>query len=170
MAAGATYPVLVDSNGLLSARLGFKVVPNGLLVDEDGIVRYADYGGFDVRHPEDVELVERFLAGLDPGPSPDTAEPYDLDARDRELIETKLQLGGALQELGRLSKAITIWREALRLDPQNYTIRKQIWSAEYPERFHPVIDWDWQAEQLREETEREIAEGLCGPDGCPIPW
>jgi tetratricopeptide (TPR) repeat protein len=144
-------------------------VPNGLLVDEQGVVRYAKYGGFDVAHPEDVAVVERFIAGGDPGPSPETEAPYALDPRDRDLVETKLRLGRALDELGRRGEAIATWREALRLDPRNLTIRKQIWAVEYPEKFHPTIDWDWQRVQLRAETEREIALGQCGPDGCPVP-
>jgi tetratricopeptide (TPR) repeat protein len=168
--AGATYPVLVDAEGALSAAFGFKVVPNGLLLDEDGVVRYARYGGFDVANPDDVATVERFIAGDDPGPSPAMKTPYTLGALERELVVTKLRLGHALDELGRRDEAIAAWREALRLDPENLTIRKQIWSAEHPEKFHPVIDWDWQRRQLREEREREIAEGICGPDGCPIPW
>lgn len=145
-------------------------MPNGLLVDEDGVVRYAKYGGFDVAHPEDVAAVERFLAGGDPGPGPGASAPYALDPRDRELVETKLRLGRALDELGRRDEATATRREALRLDPKNLTIRKQLWAVDYPEKFHPVIDWDWQREQLRAETEREIAAGYCGPDGCPVPW
>jgi hypothetical protein len=168
-AAGVTFPVVVDDQGVLSARLDFKVVPNGLLVDEEGIVRYAKYGGFDVANPDDVAVVDRFIEGGDPGPSPVATAPYTLDARDRELIETKLKLGRALAELGRHDEAIAVRREALRLDPKNFTIRKQIWAVEHPEKFHPVIDWDWQRDQLRDETAREVAAGLCGPDGCPIP-
>jgi tetratricopeptide (TPR) repeat protein len=160
----------VDAEGILSARFGFKVVPNGLLIDEAGIVRYAKYGGFDVANPDDVATVERFIAGGDPGPSPDPRLPYDLDPRDRTLVETTMRLGRALDELGRRDEAIATWREALRLDPKNFTIRKQIWAVEYPEKFHPTIDWDWQRSRLSAETEREIAAGQCGADGCPIPW
>lgn len=146
------------------------MVPNGLLIDEEGVVRYAKYGGFDVAHPDDVATVERFLTTGDPGPSPEATAPYTLDSRDRDRIETKLRLGRTLDELGRHSEATATRREALRIDPRNFTIRKQIWAAEHPEKFHPVIDWDWQREQLRTETERETAEGWCGPDGCPIPY
>ena len=56
-----------------------------------------------------------------------------------------------------------------RLDPENLTIRKQIWMAEYPEKFHPTIDFDWQKGQLAHEREEEIAQGICGSDGCPLP-
>ena len=165
-----TFPVLIDDTGVFSARFGFKAVPNGFLIDEAGVVRYANYGGFDIAKPEVYDVVERFFTGGDPGPSPEVDEPYTLDARDRDRVETKLQLGRALHELGRKEQAIDVWREALRVDPKNFTIRKQIWAVVHPEKFHPTIDWDWQAVQLREETGREIAAGECGPDGCPIPW
>jgi hypothetical protein len=58
----------------------------------------------------------------------------------------------------------------LRLDPENFLIRKQIWAVEYPEKFHPTIDFVWQETQLRAEREAEIAAGICGPDGCPVPF
>lgn len=168
--AQTTFPTVVDEHGATSTLLGFKAVPNGVLVDEDGFVRWAKYGGFSIDTPEDVEVVERFLRGKDPGPSPVQDTPYMLGPVERELVETKLRLGRLLHEVGRRDEAVAIWRDALHLDPENLTIRKQIWAVEHPEKFHPTIDWDWQREQLRAEREREIAEGVCGPDGCPVPW
>jgi len=44
-----------------------------------------------------------------------------------------------------------------------------IWAAEHPERFHPTIDAGWQAEQMARERAEEVAAGICGPDGCPLP-
>ena len=61
------------------------------------------------------------------------------------------------------------WRAALHLDPDNLVIRKQVWAACSPEKFHPAIDWQWQKEQREQERGEEIAAGVCGPDGCPIP-
>nr|MBA2276605.1 hypothetical protein [Chloroflexia bacterium] len=128
------------------------------------------YGGFSIENPEDVAAVNRFLAGGDPGPSPDAAEPYHLGPTERELVATKLRLGQVLSGLGRGDEAVAAWRDALRLDPENLTIRKQIWAAEHPEKFHPTIDSEWQRAQLKVEREQEIAAGICGPDGCPVPW
>ena len=96
--------------------------------------------------------------------------PYALGPLERELVMTKLQLGRVLLDGGRIEEAVAAWRDALRLDPQNFTIRKQIWVAEHPEKFFPTIDFAWQQEQLAAEREREIADGVCGPDGCPMPW
>ncbi len=169
-AAGAEFPTVIDEHGILASRLDFKVVPNGVLVDEAGTIRWAKYGGFSIDNPEDVATVERFLAGEDPGPSPAARAPYALGLLERDLVATKVQLGQLLGEVGRREEAVTAWREALRLDPENFTIRKQIWAAEHPEKFFPEIDVAWQQEQLAREREQEIAEGICGPDGCPVPW
>lgn len=145
-------------------------MPNGVLIDTDGTVRWAKYGGFSVNNPDDVDVVRQFFAGesVEPNTSPDA--PYRLDSTEQELVATKLRLGQVLAELGRSEAAVTAWRGALRFDPENLVIRKQIWATEHPERFHPTIDWDWQKAQLKAEREQEIADGICGPDGCPVPW
>jgi peroxiredoxin len=167
-AAGATFPTLIDEHGLMSDRLGFKVVPNGLLVDERGVIRYAKYGGFSIDEPADVAAVEQFLAGETLDADLGSPPPYVLSPVERELVATKLQLGRLLDAGGQRAEAVATWRSALRFDPENLTIRKQIWLAEHPEKFHPTIDWDWQRGQLQQEREAEIAQGVCGPDGCPI--
>lgn len=161
---------MVDEDGLTSSKLDFRAVPNGVLVDENGVIRYTKYGGFSIDKPEDVAAVERFLAGEDPGESRDQDGPYQLTGAEQELVQTKLRLGRLLSELGRKDEAIAVWTEALHRDPENLVIRKQIWSEKYPEKFHPTIDWDWQREQLKREREAEISAGICGPDGCPVPW
>ena len=167
-AAGATFPAAVNESGLTTSAFGFKAVPNGVLADAEGVIRYAKYGGFSIDKPEDVAAVERFLEGRDPGPG-GAASPYALDPTTRALVATQLRLGNLLRETGRRDEAVAEWRAALRLDPGNLVIRKQIWSVLHPERFHPTIDWDWQREQLANERAEEIAAGICGPDGCPLP-
>ncbi len=169
-AASVTFPTIVDEQGVFSRLLDFKAVPNGVLVDEAGVVRWAKFGGFSIENSDDVAVVERFLAGEEPGPSPAQEVPYAIGPLERELVAAKLQLGRVLLDGGRMEEAVAAWRDALRLDPENFTIRKQIWVAEHPERFFPTIDFAWQQEQLAAEREREIANGVCGPDGCPLPW
>ena len=167
--ADPTFPTLVDEHGITSTLFGFKVVPNGVLVDEAGTIRYAKFGGFSIDNAEDVAAVERFLTKGDPGASPECGERYQLEPLERELVETKLRLGRLLDSLGRRNEAVSEWRAALRLDPENFVIRKQIWAALHPEKFHPIIDWDWQKQQLERERREEMAAGVCGPDGCPLP-
>ena len=167
--AGATFPVLVDSHGVSSKTFGFRVIPNGILVDRDLVIRYRKDGGFKNENPEDLAAVERFMRGEDPGPSPGRESAYDLGPLQRERVELHMRHGDLLASLGRTDEAVEEWRAALHLDPENLTIRKPIWKALHPEKFHPTIDKDGQREQLRMEREAEVAAGICGPDGCPLP-
>jgi hypothetical protein len=168
-AAGATFPVLADRAGQSTSVFDFKAIPNGLLVDRDLIVRYRKDGGFKNENPADLEAVERFMRGEDPGPSLEPKVPYELGRLERQLVALHMRHGDLLASLGRTGEAVAEWQAALRLDPENLTIRKPIWMALHPERFHPVIDRDWQRDQLRAEREAEVAAGICGPDGCPLP-
>ena len=168
-AAHATFPTVVDEHGLTGDRFGFKVVPNGVLVDPVGVIRYAKYGGFSIDNPGDVAIVEHFVAGKQLDPVAVDAPPYLLGPLERDLIATKVRLGRLLEAQGHRADAVTEWRAALRLDPENFLIRKQIWAAEHPEKFHPTIDFGWQQEQLRRERAQEVSDGICGPDGCPLP-
>lgn len=167
--ANATFTTVADEHGVTTQALGFKLVPNGVLVDENGVIRWAKYGGFSVENADDVATVERFIHGEDPGQSPEMAQPYSLGQVEQELVDTKLRLGRLLDSQGRRDEAIAEWTDALHVDPENLVIRKQIWMARFPEKFHPTIDFDWQKEQLAKEREEEIAAGVCGPDGCPLP-
>ncbi len=165
---GCEFATVIDAQGEMARIFGLKVVPNGVMVDEVGVVRWAKFGGFSVDKPGDVDIAARFVTGGDPGPIPEAGSAYELSAAERELVATKVRLGRMLLEAGQRDAAVAEWRGALRLDPGNFTVRKQVWSAEHPEKFYPTIDFAWQQVQLEEEREREIAEGVCGPDGCPI--
>lgn len=161
--AGTTFPTVLDADGAAIEHFGFRVVPNGVLVDEDGVVRYVKEGGFSVENRDDVALVERFIAG-DSFPGENSASVGALSRVERELIATKVRLGRLLESQGQRDEAVAEWRSALARDPDNFLIRKQIWAVEYPERFHPTIDTVWQERQLRQERAAE-----CGPDGCAVP-
>ncbi len=168
--AGATYPAVVDRANVLSGALDFKAVPNGVFLDEDGTIRYAKYGGFSIERPEDRETIRKLIHGeIDQQAGENQHAPYTLTPIERELVETRVRLGSELLSRGDTEGALAEWRQALDMDPENLVIRKQIWAVRHPERFHPTIDWDWQKEQLRREREEEVARGVCGPDGCPLP-
>jgi hypothetical protein len=168
--AGVTFPATIDATGATSVAFGFHVVPNGILVDEHGTIRYRRDGGFSSANAEHRDLVRRFARGEEVAAAPDLAAlSYELAPAERELVRRKMTRGHDLAAAGRTDAALAEWTEALHLDPQNRTIRKAIWAIRYPERFHPVIDDGWQAEQLARERAQEIAAGICGPDGCPLP-
>lgn len=54
------------------------------------------------------------------------------------------------------SAAASALRSALKIEPDNWLIHKQIWAIEYPEKFYEgPVDFRWQREQLRRERSAE---------------
>jgi hypothetical protein len=168
--ASATFPTVVDRDNSLAAIYDYKLIPNGIFLDAAGIIRYRKYGGFNVENAADVDTVQRLIDGGVEQIALDAKDaPYHLGATERALVDTRMRLGAALFARGARDEAIDEWKGALHADPENLTIRKQIWMAAYPEKFHPTIDFEWQKGQLARERVEEIAAGICGPDGCPLP-
>ena len=60
-ASDKPFPTVVDSAGQLGRLFDFDVVPNGLFVDEQGILRFIHIGGFDIRRPELGPQVDALL-------------------------------------------------------------------------------------------------------------
>jgi len=149
-ASGATYPTLVDSQNTLGALVDARAIPNGIFLDEQGVVRYLKLGGFSVDEPADVAAIKGLLHGGTieaPRARPDDAAPTEDVARSHALFAA----GALLLEQGQPEQAVERWQEALALDPDSWIIRKQIWAVRYPERFDPTIDWAWQREQIARE-------------------
>ncbi len=145
--AGVTFTTLVDQANILSDLYGFKAVPNGFLIDEQGIVRFSQLGGFDIGQPETAEVLEGWLSGQDQkaaGEGPERvlgAEHSEANAFFRE--------GQELYRAGKVGEALARWRQGMQLNPNNYLIRKQIWAVENPERFYEGdVDYSWQKEQM----------------------
>jgi tetratricopeptide (TPR) repeat protein len=194
-AEGLGFPTAVDRSNVLGRLFDFDVVPNGLFLDEDGVLRFLHVGGFDVRRPEvtaQIEALVRADFGANTTPAHVQQEALELEVLRTELVEnpddaglnfalgdallregraadaeaafrraTKLDprdssahfgLGTALMQQGQQGAALEAWRVALAHDPANFTIRKQIWRLEHPERFYPEIDLAWQQEQLAREA------------------
>ena len=169
----ATFTTVVDPENVLARLHDAKVIPNGIFIAPDGTIRMKVIGGFDVSNPEHPAEVQMLLQNAQAisqlNRSAQASEGHT--PIEQELIATKLRLGHALLALGRREEAVAEWRWALFYDPDNFTIRKQIWVLEHPDKFAPTIDFDWQKTQLaveREEETRLRAAG-CGPDGCPLP-
>lgn len=142
--AGATFTCVVDAENLLSKTFGFKAVPNGIFVDESGIVVHQQFGGFDIRKPETLELVEAWLT---------SGATAGAESSGYALIDPRVQVlfrdGLALLRSGEEGAALAKWREASVIDPDNYVVHKQLWSIESPERFYRgKVDMDWQRQQL----------------------
>ena len=145
--AGVRFATLVDQANILSDLYGFRAIPNGFLIDEQGIVRFSRLGGFDIRRRETADVLERWVSGQDPAPAGEEsvgglgAEHSEANAIFRD--------GLAHYRGGRVREALALWRQGLELDPDNYLIRKQVWAVENPERFYQGdVDYDWQREQF----------------------
>lgn len=144
--AGATFTCLLDSQNLLSKTLGFKAVPNGILVDENGVVIYQKFGGFDIRKQEMRDFVSAWLtSGVMPEARAASTERVEVEPRVHTLFEEGLALLRGCDMDGARAK----WREASVIDPDNYVVHKQLWSIENPERFYgEKVDMNWQKQQL----------------------
>lgn len=153
--AGLTFPTLLDPDNRLGALFGFKAIPNGILIDPNGVVRYTRFGGFDVASAADLRAVEQAItAALVPPPADADHRPPPVDEGAAQAAAL-IRAGTAQLATGNREAGLEAWRAALRLDADNFIIRKQLWRADHPERFGEVIDSVWQREQLaREQAER----------------
>lgn len=149
---GVTFTRAVDRSDALWETLDFQVVPNGVFLDEHGVVRYAKFGGFEARDPEDVAAIERLLASpVSPFPPSPLLAVSVAPGPARQWFQRGVE---ALQK-GDQAAAARYWRQALQADPNNLVIRKQIWALEHPEQFYPKINPDWQRQQLAEERKNQ---------------
>jgi tetratricopeptide (TPR) repeat protein len=151
--AKASYRTAVDKDNTLSNLYGFKYVPVGILVDEDGRLAAGPFK-IDVGNPEVVAGLQGWLrngslpeawSGLKGGSSKASLEK----SPDAEEAQARFQLGSILLKRGREEEATAQWKRALELDSGNWLIRKQIWAVENPDRFYQEkIDFAWQKEKL----------------------
>jgi tetratricopeptide (TPR) repeat protein len=111
--------------------------------------------------PEDAELMLMLGKAYLSGGEPAKALPLLRKAVDAKATSSALfALGSAELSLGRREVGLVNLKKALRLDRGNFIIRKQIWLLEYPEKFHPTIDWEWQRGQLKKELEQEAKDTI----------
>ncbi len=142
--AGATFPTLVDQEGLVARNWGFKVVPNAWVFDEAGVLRYQKIGGFHIANDEDRMAV---LAALALPPAADGAAPA-VSAPGGSLLDEEVRLLTG----GDPAAALESWFATAEADMDNMIVRKQIWYLLHPEKFKPEIDAEWQREQRAREA------------------
>ena len=151
--AGVTFIRGLDRADMLFETLDFEVVPNGFFVDENGIVRYAKFGGFEVRDDTDRAAIEALLSR--PSAPVGAAKALTTTAAPSGPAGRWFRLGVQALEKGDKKTAAQHWRKALELEPANFVIRKQIWALEHPEQFYPAINSKWQREQLAKERAKK---------------
>ena len=151
--ANAAYTTVVDQENLLAGAFGFKAVPNGLLVDAGGILRFKQFGGFDVRKAENRQQVEDFIAGSFASASPSAAASSHVTVPAGGVSwQTHFQSGVRLLAAGDRQRAAGELRQALLLDPTNFLVRKQLWLTLHPDKFGEQIDLEWQQGQMERES------------------
>ena len=139
-----TFPTLLGADNVLGNTFGFKAIPNGILVSPDGKVDALKAGRFDIRRPETVDVVERWLTA---SAMSQPEEPQHLEWSDEAL--RLFREAGAAVRLGNKETAISMLKQAYPLEPDNLIIRKQLWAIEHPEKFYEGdVDYGWQREQL----------------------
>ncbi len=147
--AAATFTTLVDEENLLSQMLSFKAVPNALFIDEEGVLHYRKFGGFDIRKQEYAELVEQWVKDPSPEWLAQRMQDDPLGGADHEAAIAHFQRGLGLYKQGSVDDAMVEWKKGRDLEPDNWVIRKQIWAVENPERFYDgAVDTGWQLEQI----------------------
>ena len=151
--AGATFPAVIDAEGITSHLYGFKAVSSGFLIDERGILAFSKVSGFSIDRPEIAELLRRWVAESEVPPFVETDSHYihaPRGATDRRALELYRQ-GAAKYQRGDKPGAAALMREAMRLDPDSIIVHRHAWAIESPERFYDGdIDQEWKQEQLRE--------------------
>jgi len=154
--AGVTYPVAVDTENRLGKLFGFTMVPNGIMVNPAGTITFIREGDFNVAREDQRRLLADLIAGRrESVPTWTPRRSYLLTPQQEARVATLYARGFALLRAGEAAAALRTWREALLLDPDNFIIRKQCWYLEYPEKFQPEIDFDWQRQQLARERRAE---------------
>ena len=146
--AKATFTTVVDEANLLGQLYGFKAIPNGLLIDEEGVLRYKRFGGFDILNPETAEIVNQWATAPLIEELARKVDEATVGSEHEEAI-AHFRVGLTLYREGKVQEAIAEWRKGVELEPENYVIRKQIWAVEHPERFYSdKVDYAWQREQM----------------------
>ncbi len=152
--AGGTYRALLDQHNVVGKAYNLKYVPVGILVDEDGrLVRAVGSVNID-----EVEFRQQLSAWVESGAIPqawiedDRQEVPRALTQDEAEADARFQLAIVLLERGKREEAIAELKEAFRLDPENWLIRKQLWAIETPRAFYAgEVDYAWQKVQMQKE-------------------
>lgn len=139
-AASPGFNVVIDQKNVLGELFGYRAIPNGVFVDENGTLRYRRFGGFDIRKPEMADEVFSFAAG---------AGGFEIEPSEPVTHGDFFARGLALYEAGDVEAAATVWRAGIAVEPDHWNMRKQLWAIEHPERFYDgAVDYGWQKEQI----------------------
>ena len=144
--ANVQFPTVIDRENLLGEIFGFNAIPNGFLISPDGTVNYQNLGSFDIRNPEIQKVIKRWLGDTSDINIDESILPIRDPVQSANFLFRK---GLKLYEEGNVDAALNEWREGVRVDPENYIIKKQIWAVENPSKFYlGEVDYKWQSKQV----------------------
>jgi hypothetical protein len=153
-AAKPEHPSLIDRAHLVDELLGVVNVPNGVWIDEQGmIVRPAEPAwigrlpGLDVGTKVGAEIgkmriePDRYRQMIDDWVEHESASQYVLPpdqviarsqprSSDSARAAAHFDIGQYLHRAGDHEAAVGHWREAHRLQPENWTYKRQAWNLE----------------------------------------
>ena len=148
-----TFPTVVDRAGMLGRTYDFDVVPNGLVIDETGVLRFQHLGGFDIRRPEIEAQMDALLAAdfsCEPAPSLVRQESLDLEVLLAEAAAEpgdaalQLALGESFLQQGRAPEAEGPLRRAAGLDPSDWSAAFAVGAARHAQGApDDALEW-WQ--------------------------
>ena len=139
-AANPGFNVVIDQKNVLGELFGYRAIPNGVFLDENGTLRYRKFGGFDIRKSEMADEVFGFAAG---------AGVFNIEPSEPVTHGDFFARGLALYEAGDVEGAAMVWRAGIAVEPDHWNMRKQLWAIEHPERFYDgAVDYGWQKEQV----------------------
>jgi hypothetical protein len=179
--ANATHPSLLDQAHLVDELFGIVNVPNGVWIDEQGIIVRPAEPAFPGRNPVMESFEKLDVSKLPPDVADIMAEVkkiktdpaaykaalldwvehggasrYSLSedevsershprSTDDARAAAHFELGQHLHRSGDHAGAIEQWRQAHRLQPHNWTYKRQAWNFEDPVRQGPtdVYDGSW---------------------------
>ena len=182
-AASPTHPSLIDEYHVLDERLGVVNVPNGVWIDESGVLVRPVEPAFTRRSPlEDAPVPEglpdrlremlveakkirtqpeAYVEALRDWVSRGAESPYALPPdevvrrsapRPPEVAKAAacFELGAHLWRTGQQDAAVKWWREAHRLQPDNWTYKRQAWTLLDPDQ-GPTEEYegDWLSDVQR---------------------
>jgi tetratricopeptide (TPR) repeat protein len=125
------FPTAVDSANVLGRLFDFDVVPNGLLIDEAGLIRFLHVGGFYLGRPKIRQQVDALLqADFAAGEHPTfvAQEPLELETIRGELAhrpddpDLLLALGDALLRQDRAADAVAAFQRAAELRHDDWSV------------------------------------------------
>lgn len=138
----------MDRQGDLLKLMGLTFVPIAAFLDAKGDL-VEPPTPIDIRQPQMREAIVAWADGEQDSPG------FVHDARRADsataYVEARafVRLANLAIADGRKSDSASHLKEALKRDPENWLIRKQIWAIEHPARFYQGdIDLEWQKEQI----------------------